>query len=101
MKRLLLLLVMATTVLSATAQQEDPARKELRSLQGTVKFVTFENDSQILERRGIEREFDTQAPLLLLHIEGDKVRLGEGDKALSFNLRKGGKPREGTFHVNP
>ena len=102
MKRLLLLLVMATTALSDTAQQEDPAQKELRSLQGTWKLVTFENDRQCLERRGIEREFDKQAPLLILHIKGDMVRLGEGDRAAdSFKLRKGGKPKEGTFHVNP
>jgi uncharacterized protein (TIGR03067 family) len=101
MKRLLLLLVMATTALSDTAQQEDPAQKELLSLLGTWKLVTFENDRQCLERRGIEREFDKQAPQLILHIEGDMVRLGEGDKADSFKLRKEGKPREGTFHVNP
>ena len=101
MKRLFLLLVMATTVLSATAQQEDPAQKELRSLQGTWKLVTFENDRQCLERRGIEREFDKQAPQLILRIEGETVRLGEGDTADSFKLRKGGKPKVGTFHVDP
>ena len=29
------------------------------------------------------------------------VRLGEGEKADSFKLRKGGKPKERTFQVNP
>ena len=101
MKRYLVLLVMATTVQSATAQQQDPAQKELRSLQGTWKLVTFQNDRQCLERRGIEREFDKDAPQLILHIKGDMVRLGKGDKAESFRLRKGGKPKLGTFHVNP
>ena len=93
--------MLTRTILYATPQQEDPAKKELQSLKGAWKLVAFETDRHVWERRGIEKEFDKNSPLLLLHIEGALVRLGEGDMAISLKFRKEGKPRKDTFHVNP
>jgi uncharacterized protein (TIGR03067 family) len=101
MCRAILLVLMGGLVPTALAQTRDPVKKELRALQGTWALVVFENDRQRLDQKGIEKEFEKTAPVLLLHIEGDKLRMGKGENALSFTLRKGGKPKEGTYHVNP
>ena len=101
MCRSILLVLMAMLVPTALAQTDDAVKKELRALQGTWTLVVFENDRQRLDQKGIEKEFEKTATLLLLHIEGDKLRMGKGENAQSFTLRKGGKPKEGTYHVNP
>lgn len=100
MKRsIVIFFFMAIPAPATMAQKEDPVKKELKALQGTWTLVFFENDRQLLERKGIEREFKKGE--LRLQIEGDKVSLEQGERTQSFTFRKGGKPKDGTFHVDP
>ena len=101
MCRSILFVLLAGLGATTQAQAPDPVKKELQTLQGTWALVVFENDRQVYEQRGIEKEFDKEAPIRILHIDGDKLRMGKGDKAESFTLRKGGKPKSGTYSVDP
>jgi uncharacterized protein (TIGR03067 family) len=97
----ILLVLLAALAPTIPAQAPDPVKKELQALQGTWELVVFENDRQVFEKRGIEKEFDKDAPVRILHIDGEKLRLGKGERAKPYTLRKGGKPKSGTYSVDP
>jgi uncharacterized protein (TIGR03067 family) len=104
MRLSILVHLLAALTGAGSAQQPlagDAARRDLQAAQGTWELVRYENHGKVWGPEGIARDFEGKGRELLLRIEGDKLFVGEGKDQQLCRLRRGGRPEDHTFSLDP
>jgi uncharacterized protein (TIGR03067 family) len=104
MRLSILLLLLAALPGAGPAQQPpagDAVQRDLQAAQGTWELVRYESQGKVWGPEGIARDFQGRGRELLLRIEGDKLFVGEGKGRETYRLRRGGRPRDQTFWLDP
>jgi uncharacterized protein (TIGR03067 family) len=80
---------------------DDAVKRDLQAAQGTWKLVRYERQGKVWGRKRIARDFKSGGRELQLRIKGDKLFVGEGEDQMSCRLRRGARPQDHTFWLDP
>src|SRR4051812_43906786 len=103
--RLSILILLLAGLPGVISAQQPPAadavQQDLQAAQGTWELVRYERQGKVWGPEGIARDFKDKGRELLLRIEGDRLFVGEGKDQMSSRLRRGGRPQDHTFRLDP
>jgi uncharacterized protein (TIGR03067 family) len=85
--------------LKAKSGGGDAVAEELKALQGAWILIAYEGEGKRRDRKTFAKELGKEPPPL--HIEGGKLTFGEGEDRAEFLLRRGEKPKDFTYHLDP
>src|SRR4051812_2703998 len=81
--------------------QGDLVRQELKGLEGAWTLESYEYEGKRLSRKATIKAFGGEDRLNEIRIEGDKIIWVWWDYSTEYTLLAGGKPRQGTYSLNP
>jgi uncharacterized protein (TIGR03067 family) len=103
--RLSFLYLLLTALPGAGSARQPPAgeavKRDLQAAQGTWELVRYERQGKVWGPEGIARDFEGKGREMRLRIEGDKLFVGGGKDQKPYRLRRGGRPRDHTFWLDP